>query len=128
MTSSFVNFSLKGGAITMNLLTGALAVVPSLDTSSIVKSGDSRSFVYSSSESYHSFLRAVALRRGLLLGFGPDFPEKPPATGTTNPDIGSQKNPPAAPPAPRASLGTKEYTRAVPVAWHPRTPKCTSSR
>src|SRR5580704_6507043 len=51
-TPSFANFSLKGGGMEMKRLTGALAVAPSEVTSSMVKSGDSRSFFFDLSSSF----------------------------------------------------------------------------
>src|SRR6266436_3648504 len=54
-TPSFVNFSLKGGGMETKRLTGALAVAPSVPTSSMVKSGDSRSFFLGFSSFFFSF-------------------------------------------------------------------------
>jgi hypothetical protein len=45
--ASFVNFSLKGGGIEAKRLTGDVTIAPSSSTSSMVKSGDSRSFFFS---------------------------------------------------------------------------------
>src|SRR5579863_9035312 len=51
-TSSFASFSLNGGGMEMKRLAGALTVTPSAVTSSMVKSGDSRSFFLDLSSSF----------------------------------------------------------------------------